>query len=413
MINVKRNDLDDDITELFSDERFLNIQKVIREPNIFSILSNTTYETRHSNFIAWLLDSNETHNAGTLFSSRIIPLLASTAENRSLPWLVFREKYHIDLLLVSGDETIVIENKTFSKDSPGQLSRYRKIIENKYSDSKKSFVYLTLHGEKPVDINEAENWSLCSYSDILKELKSILHLHSHCIHDKAQFYIKDYISAVEIYATKNNIINNDSKEIVAESKDKLMKIFNSFSSNANINIEQRKTLDFIKNNSSFVKGAGFFKQDHIFYSAFKNILEKYDFEVPDLAGNSTTYLRFINKSLIELASTSEIPFQMSFRFDEKQSTLRFMFGILPETDQNVILRKRLIANISKIKKEFGVNAVQGKGNHHIGLFIKKISFNPLSCDADNILSVVEHLIKTEVLSHSKNIVNTIKRSLSV
>ena len=121
------------INEFFSDPRFLNIQKQLSEPNIFNILSNATYEIRHSNFFAWLLDANETHDSATLFSSKIVPILAPDIKNPDQKWTVYREKDRVDILLDSERETICIENKTFSKDSKGQLSGYRNTVEKKYS----------------------------------------------------------------------------------------------------------------------------------------------------------------------------------------------------------------------------------------------------------------------------------------
>jgi len=257
------------IHELLSDERFLRIQHALKESNIFKILANARYEIRYSNFIAWLLDADQTHNAGTLFSSRITPLIAPAAENRAQRWSVFRVKDHMDLLLVSGDETIAVENKIFSQDFPGQLARYRKAVTDKYPNSKNSFVYLTLHGERPVDLDEAEYWRLCSYPDVFKELKSILSLHPDLISEKAKLYINDYISSVEIYATKTHQINSDAKEIVAERKYKLMKFFSNLDGLKNIDSAQRAALAFVKDNSLFTRGNGFFRQKHFFTKPLK------------------------------------------------------------------------------------------------------------------------------------------------
>ena len=137
--------------ELLSKSDFQYIQETINEPNIFRILSNTDYEIRHSNFIAWLLDATETHGCGTLFSNDLVSKLARV-DNPTAEWKVFREKYNIDLILTSPEETVVVENKTYSKDAPGQLTKYRELVESKREYKKPKFVYLNLKGEAPQDL---------------------------------------------------------------------------------------------------------------------------------------------------------------------------------------------------------------------------------------------------------------------
>jgi hypothetical protein len=117
MNKLVSDNIDQNLETLFSDERFSKIREKLREPNIFCFLSNANYEIRHSNFLAWLLDANETHNCGTLFSSIIIPILSPDIKNKKIAWEVFREKDNIDLLLKSPDEIVVIENKTLSKEN--------------------------------------------------------------------------------------------------------------------------------------------------------------------------------------------------------------------------------------------------------------------------------------------------------
>ena len=400
------------INELFSDKRFLGIQRALGEPNIFHILSKSMHEIRHSNFISWLLNANETHNSGTLFSSRITALLAPAAENRMHSWSVFREKHHMDLLLVSGDETITVENKTFSKDSLGQLARYRKTIMDSYPNKKNWFVYLTLNGENPVDSNERGHWNVCSYCKILEELKSILSLDHDSMPENAKLYIKDYISYVERYTTKTHQINSDAKEIVAEKKYKLMEVFSNLDVIKNIDEAQRKALEFIKNNSSFSRGNGFFRKKHFFYGAFKSALEKHGFIVNESA--NSTYLSFNAKNMQGWPSAPELSktVGMNFRFYEKTSTLKFGFGIDPKSDYNFVLREKLRAHIPKIQCEFGDNAVSSRGKHHIGLFSKNIKFDPLTCTEENVEQQIEKLIKAEVVGEAIHIQSTIKRILA-
>ena len=52
---------------LLNDIEFDELDLGLKKPNIFQILSITRAEIRHSNFLAWLLDPNESHKLGGLF----------------------------------------------------------------------------------------------------------------------------------------------------------------------------------------------------------------------------------------------------------------------------------------------------------------------------------------------------------
>ena len=411
-MKTEKNSLAKNVNELLADSRFLYIQEILRQPNLFNILSNATYEIRHSSFLAWLLNPNENHAAGKLFLSKLSALLISDAQNKGQNWSVFREKNNIDIILESEKETITIENKTFSKDSPGQLAHYRKTVTSNHPNLKNHFVYLTLHGEKPQDPEESNHWTLCSYSSILNELKAILSAHSDVISKKAQIYIKDYIDAVQIYSLKNHQANRNAKEIVADNKYKLMEIFDNLEGIKSIDAPQRDALVFLRNNSSFTRGNGFFRQNHFFYKAFKSALENHEFLVNER--NNSTYLGFIDKNTFSSPFPPELnqTVGFAFRFYSNTSILKFGFGIAPETSLNKALRTKLINHIPKIKQTFGENAVNSKGNHHIGLYNKNIEFDPLLYTEENSHWQIDKLIESEVVNEARRIRVVIENILS-
>lgn len=403
------------INEFFSDPRFLNIQKQLSEPNIFNILSNATYEIRHSNFFAWLLDANETHDSATLFSSKIVPILAPDIKNPDQKWTVYREKDRVDILLDSERETICIENKTFSKDSKGQLSGYRNTVEKKYSKSKNiHYTYLTLNGEHPLDILEKEFWHTCSYSDVLKALKSILKEEKNIIPGKTRLYIEDYIKVVETLSTKTHQINSDAISIASDKKYNLMEIFNyNLDRNDLAQSKQYKALTFIKDNSPFTRGKGFFRKTNFFYQAFKDALEKHNFKVDEKQSNST-YLTFQSKSMARSLQEPALSktISMNFRFFDKTSKLHFVVGLMPETNENKKLRNKIRDRIPQLQHEFRSFAVSSRGVHHIGLFNKKVEFCPLECNKDNVGIMVDRLIATEIKTEQHHIQMSIKKILA-
>ena len=57
--------------KLLKDEDFDKLDLGLKNPNIFQILRISKNEIRHSNFLSWLLDPNESHKLGDIFLKTI------------------------------------------------------------------------------------------------------------------------------------------------------------------------------------------------------------------------------------------------------------------------------------------------------------------------------------------------------
>lgn len=172
--------------------------------NIFDILKITETEIRHSNMLAWLFDTNGSHRLGdkfiflfmqTLVSSNQIPnsMIFNYLLLDFYNFSVYREWKNIDLLLVSHKEkiAIAIENKVFSHEHDNQLNRYRKQLEQTYSDYQRLYVYLTPEGESPSD---DINWCVFTYSDIADILEQIC---KNCsLNAEADLLIQNYTTVI-------------------------------------------------------------------------------------------------------------------------------------------------------------------------------------------------------------------------
>ena len=53
--------------QILKDEDFDKLDLGLKNPNIFQILKITNKEIRHSNFLSWLLDPNQSHKLGDIF----------------------------------------------------------------------------------------------------------------------------------------------------------------------------------------------------------------------------------------------------------------------------------------------------------------------------------------------------------
>src|SRR5262249_37928594 len=150
--------------------------------NIFDALRIVDREVKHSDFLAWLLDPNESHAQGGLFLRAILmDLFKKARENGFKPPVspveldgeelrgveVRREWRNIDLLIRCHEPSFVIaiENKIKSGEHSDQLDRYREIVSTDFAGVAGMYVFLTVEGDEPSE-NAKSDWVPYSYSDL-------------------------------------------------------------------------------------------------------------------------------------------------------------------------------------------------------------------------------------------------------
>ena len=106
----------------------------LREPNIFYILKFQNAEIRHSNFLSWLLNPRQNHGLSDLFLKRV---LKDIVPNQRYDWIdefkidlidlsnveIRREWKNIDILIITSEYAVCIENKIASKGHSNQLGQ--------------------------------------------------------------------------------------------------------------------------------------------------------------------------------------------------------------------------------------------------------------------------------------------------
>lgn len=162
-----------------------DLESDLNQFNIFKVLKLEDYEIRHSNFLAWLLDPQETHKLGDYFLRDFFKHVDSTLSDYSLSNLddiiVERERSlghngkngRIDLLLVSDNAKIVcgIENKIKAEQMPRQLKKYRIAIEDEFPGYKILFIYLRTD---TTDMPDDDKWTPVDYSQIAQMIARLL-----------------------------------------------------------------------------------------------------------------------------------------------------------------------------------------------------------------------------------------------
>lgn len=203
---MELNDLKSKYDKLLKDEDFDKLDLGLKNPNIFQILRISKNEIRHSNFLSWLLDPNQSHKLGDIFLKRFLREVFSSDKFGEIDQVdvegldlnkveIRREWKNIDILLILENVIVCVENKVLSKEHSNQLRRYREIIENQFPNHHKTFVFLTPEGE--VSENESDFYEPISYQSIVDSLERILTVYGESLIDQVRTYIKDYITILK------------------------------------------------------------------------------------------------------------------------------------------------------------------------------------------------------------------------
>lgn len=209
-MSVTNQELENFIVECQPDLE--TIKRSLSTFNIFNILRVEHKEIRHSNFLGWLFDPNESHQLGDVFLKDLFGLIRNTKTIDADVFVslllqdlnttqVYRESIHdIDILIVNEELgfVICIENKIHSLFAPHQLKKYYDYVEEHY-DSLPSRIYLTL---TPFENNshrvlpEGNKYYNITYQQIIDNLKlknEIIETSNPTVRES----IKQYISMTE------------------------------------------------------------------------------------------------------------------------------------------------------------------------------------------------------------------------
>ncbi|MDX1914134.1 MAG: PD-(D/E)XK nuclease family protein [Methylophilus sp.] len=224
------------LSKLITDDDFERMRLELNAPNIFSALAVQRKEIRHSNFIGYLLDPNETHQLNDLVLRRVLRDIFNESKNNLRNIFdaddidysnveIRREWRNIDVLIILKEDVVVIENKVDSVDHSKQLSRYKEIADKSFTGRNIHYVYLTPDGDNPQDEASRENYINYSYEKISKIIESILSLYRNSISEKIYFYLSDYLSVLKRELLMNDLMNDLARRVYSKHKEVLDFIF--------------------------------------------------------------------------------------------------------------------------------------------------------------------------------------------
>ena len=253
--------------------------------NIFDILKIGGMEIRHSNFLAWLLDPNESHGLGDIFLKKfLINTINNNGESIDISSVdidlinlydleVYRELYNIDLLLISEKNQLIIaiENKIYSKESLNQLKRYKETLDTRFGNNFKYLrIFLTPSGDEPSDIG---NWIKSDYSIVYKLIDEILNKEE--LDERPRIYIEDYYNTLRRYVVVDEKIRKICEEIYQRHKAALDLIYDNIPNSKNL--FSNDILKYLRD-----------KENELNIKLSKN--------------NTSTYIRFLPNELSEFVS---------------------------------------------------------------------------------------------------------------
>ncbi|MEK6476028.1 PD-(D/E)XK nuclease family protein [Catalinimonas sp. 4WD22] len=200
------------------------LDQALSEPNIFQILNIEHRELMHSNFLAWLMQPNETHGLGCVFiksflreifiDNKAIGLSAVDAEKLDYEKLVvLREWRNIDLFLRFPNLVICIENKIHHSEDPNQLTKYRDIILGEYpsEEIKKVFIFLTPYGTPSIKLSDI--YIFCSYNLIANNLNRILITRQNFLNNSSKLFLQNYYTSIQSYLMNSSNSIDIAREI--------------------------------------------------------------------------------------------------------------------------------------------------------------------------------------------------------
>ena len=157
------------------DPELAELERLLSEFNLFRLLGIGGSEETHSRVLAWLLNPRENHRLGAAFLNRF--LAATTDLDRAdadgsaaqvqREWqnAVDGQPGRLDLLILDEGQRFLcaIENKVRSGEHGGQLTRYRRALENRYPDFTRRYLFLSPWGTPAQDAEERKHWQSVDY----------------------------------------------------------------------------------------------------------------------------------------------------------------------------------------------------------------------------------------------------------
>jgi len=222
------------LAEFLVDSDLEELSAKLGEFNILQVLRIERAEIRHSNVLAWLLNPRESHGLSDAFVRRFISTLLLDNEQADLGLSsaavelmdlvdveVRREWRNIDLLIYSKENRLVVfvENKLLSRESKGQLLKYKEIVQQGFPHAKTVIpVLLTLEGDEPSEIAKGLGYIPWSHAVLYRVSTEVIEQQQKRIPQDAQIFLRHYMNILRRESMQDKELEDLCKSIYRKHK---------------------------------------------------------------------------------------------------------------------------------------------------------------------------------------------------
>lgn len=322
------------LEELIHDDIFLELNELLKQPNVFSILKLERQEIRHSNFIAWLLNPNEKHGLGDLFLNLFLKDILSKEQFNNkgrFKWIKRESVADIDLFIEFDHLVIAIENKFDSDEHSDQLNKYKNHVQANYKNKINVLIYLTPEGRLTKNNSE---YIIYSYHLIAQHINSILKEYKNLICARTTIYIEDYLHTIQSNIMKSNKENLLAAELFNKYSDAIKFIYENSNSDLQ-NIVNKINLLLSKKIDGYVKGSEEFRFSRFTTQNINSILRPIKTSKRRWANREPLLFEFSlekgNGKLVFLVSVSDFDMKLNKEIDTIFQKGNLKKGTLPGT----------------------------------------------------------------------------------
>lgn len=240
------------------------IEEIANPFNIFEALGIVRQETRHSNFLAWLLDPTQSHQLADSFLKRFLMQSSSRARESGIETIspidvdvwdlaeteVRREWRNVDVMLINDARNFVcvIENKIHASEHGDQLRRYRQLTNEAYPGWSHHFVFLTATGEEPSD---NAHYVTVTYDDVCETIEYVQKTKGSAISDELEIALSHYVAMVRRHIMPNLELEELCRRIYSKHRQALDLIFEH---RPDLQSDlQREILEMLKGEPDFIQ----------------------------------------------------------------------------------------------------------------------------------------------------------------
>ena len=192
--------------------------------NIFEAVGLVWQEIRHSTFLAFLLNPQESHSLSDAFAKRVLQEAVRSSPGASAPvtpielslWdlgevEVWREWRRIDIFLLDEQEklAVIIENKIGAGEHGDQLNRYYEAVRDQYPDYRLLALYLTPDGDEP----SHPEYLPVNYQTVCEILDELAESRASVIEPDAKVLMKHYTEMLRRHIVGDSEIARLSQQI--------------------------------------------------------------------------------------------------------------------------------------------------------------------------------------------------------